>query len=115
MANTNCKPAIADEHAAAMLAALGSTVRLKVFRFLLRAGHEGASVSHLQRSLEIPASTLNHHLAALVDVKLIAQERVGRELICRAEYGDIRLLSAFLLQECCADAPVDVLRLLAKS
>lgn len=95
-----------------MLAALGSAVRLKIFRLLLRAGDEGVSISSLQRSLDIPASTLNHHLAALVDVDLVAQQRAGRELLCRAEYADIRRLSAFLLQECCADAPAGVLRML---
>lgn len=96
-----------------MLAALGSPVRLKVFRLLLRAGDEGASISGIQRSLDIPASTLNHHIAALVDVDLIAQQRIGRELICRAEYADIRRLSGFLLQECCADAPAGALKTLA--
>jgi hypothetical protein len=33
-------------------------------------------------------------------------------LICRAEYADIQRLSAFLLQECCADAPAGVLKML---
>jgi ArsR family transcriptional regulator len=107
-----CQPALAEERAAAMLAALGSTVRLKVYRLLLRAGGEGISVTTLQRSSGIPASTLNHHLAALVAAGLVSQERVGRELICRAEYSDIQRLSGFLLQECCADAPVGVIRML---
>ena len=110
--NKRCTPPLGDDKAAAMLAALGSAVRLRIFRMVLRAGGEGVSVSSLQRSLEIPASTLNHHLAALVGADLIAQQRVGRELLCRAEYADIRGLSAFLLQECCADAPAGVLKLL---
>ncbi len=107
-----CQPALAEDHAAAMLAALGSTVRLKVYRLLLRAGTQGLSVTSLQRSSGIPASTLNHHLAALVGAGLVVQERIGRELLCRAEYSEIRRLSAFLLQECCADAPVGVLKML---
>jgi len=111
--NAKCAAPLSEERAAAMLAALGSTVRLKIFRLLLRAGEEGVSISGLQRSLGIPASTLNHHLSFLVDVDLIAQQRVGRELLCRAEYTEIRGLSAFLLRECCADAPTGVLKLLA--
>lgn len=95
-----------------MLAALGSPVRLKVYRLLLRAGMEGVSVSALQRSSGIPASTLNHHLSALVGAGLLSQERAGRELLCRAEYSDIQRLSAFLMQECCADAPATVLKAL---
>ena len=86
-----------------MLAALGSEVRLGLFRQLLRAGSEGVSVTGLQRISGIPPSTLGHHVAALVSAGLVTQARAGRELICRAEYTDIRLLSAFLLTECCAD------------
>jgi ArsR family transcriptional regulator, arsenate/arsenite/antimonite-responsive transcriptional repressor len=96
---------MSDIQAAPMLAALGSEVRLGLFRQLLRAGSEGLSVTGLQRMSGIPASTLGHHVTALVSAGLVSQERQGRELICRAEYADIRLLSAFLLSECCADAP----------
>ena len=112
VAASKCQLALAESRAAAMLAALGSAVRLKVYRLLLRAGTEGLSVTSLQRSSGIPASTLNHHLSALAGAGLVAQERAGRKLICRAEYSDIRRLSAFLLQECCADAPAGVLKML---
>jgi ArsR family transcriptional regulator, arsenate/arsenite/antimonite-responsive transcriptional repressor len=95
---------LTDAQAAAMLAALGSEVRLALFRQLIRAGHEGLSVTGLQRMTGIPPSTLGHHVSALVSVGLVSRERHGRELICRAEYADIRSLSAFLLSECCADA-----------
>ena len=101
---------MSDTQAAPMLAALGSEVRLGLFRQLLRAGSEGLSVTGLQRASGIPPSTLGHHVTALVASGLVSQERQGRELICRAEYADIRRLSAFLLSECCADeacVPVD--------
>ena len=87
-----------------MLAALGSEVRLELFRRLIRAGSEGLSVTGLQRSSGIPPSTLGHHIKALVATGLVSQVQFGRELICRAEYADIRRLSSFLLTECCADA-----------
>lgn len=88
-----------------MLSALGSEVRLGLFRQLLRAGREGLTVTGLQRMTGIPPSTLGHHVSAMVAVGLVSQERQGRELICRAEYADIRRLSAFLLSECCMSAP----------
>jgi ArsR family transcriptional regulator, arsenate/arsenite/antimonite-responsive transcriptional repressor len=97
-----CTPALTDAQAAPMLAALGSEVRLKLFRQLLRSGREGMSVSGLQREMGIPPSTLGHHISALVAAGLVSQERQGRELICRSEFADIRGLSAFLLSECCA-------------
>lgn len=102
MKQNSCPPVLTDAQAAPMLAALGSEVRLKVFRQLLRSGREGMSVSALQREMGIPPSTLGHHISALVAAGLISQERQGRELICRSEFADIRGLSAFLLSECCA-------------
>ena len=104
MATKTSVTALHDAEAAPMLAALGSEVRLVLYRQLLRAGREGLSVTGLQRMTGIPPSTLGHHVSALVAVGLVSQERQGRELICRAEYADIRRLSAFLLSECCADA-----------
>lgn len=104
MSNPKHLPVMSDVQAAPMLAALGSEVRLGLFRQLLRAGSEGLSVTGLQRMTGIPPSTLGHHVSALVTAGLVSQERQGRELICRAEYVDIRRLSAFLLSECCADA-----------
>jgi ArsR family transcriptional regulator len=94
-----------DELAAAdMLGALGSPVRLRVFKALLRAGAQGMNVSDLQLELGIPASTLAHHLGTLVGAELVGQEKRGRELICTARYEEIRRLSAFLMAECCSGA-----------
>ncbi len=109
----NTQP-MSDTQAAPMLAALGSEVRLGLFRQLLRAGSEGLSVTGLQRMSGIPPSTLGHHVTALVSAGLVSQARQGRELICRAEYADIRLLSAFLLSECCADAACEPAKNAAK-
>jgi len=93
---------IGEAGAANMLGALGSPVRLRVYRALLRAGTQGMNVSELQLELGIPASTLVHHLGTLVEAGLVGQEKRGRELICTARYEEIRRLSAFLMAECCA-------------
>lgn len=87
-----------------MMAALGSEIRLSVYKELLRAGPDGVNVSDLQRALGVPASTLAHHLSTLTDAGLVGQERRGRELICTARYEEIRKVSAYLMAECCADA-----------
>src|SRR5699024_12518518 len=47
------------EKVAASLAELGNEHRLSVFRFLVKAGHDGASVGDIQKGLGIPASTLS--------------------------------------------------------
>jgi ArsR family transcriptional regulator len=91
------------DKAAARLEALGSPTRLKVYRLLVRAGQEGLSVGKLQTRLDIPASTLSHHIKALVAVGLVTQDREATTLICRANYRIMNELVGFLVNECCAD------------
>ena len=88
-------------NAANCMEALGNTTRLEIFRLLVRAGPEGAPVGRLQERLGIPGSTLSHHIARLVRVGLVSQERRGRVLICRAEFARMEALLAFLGEECC--------------
>lgn len=96
-----------DRDAAEALAALGNTTRLKLFRLLVRAGNEGASVGQLQRNLEIPASTLAHHLSSLTRAGLVAQERHGREVISRVDFRLTVGLVSYLTDECCTGLKVE--------
>ncbi len=93
----------ARAEAAEAFAALGSEVRLAILRALVRAGEAGLAVGALQQRLAIAASTLSHHLRALVQAGVLEQTRDGRTLICRARYDRIQGLAAFLVSECCAD------------
>lgn len=90
--------------AAARLAALGNATRLRLYRLLVRAGHEGLSMGQIQQRLGIPGSTLSHHCRSLIVVDLIQQERLGTSLICRTNYPVMRGLIDDLAAECCADA-----------
>ena len=94
-------------NAATCMEALGNTTRLEIFRLLVRAGPNGAPVGRLQEKLGIPGSTLSHHIARLVRVGLVSQERRSRVLICRAEYARMDALLAFLGAECCQGLGVD--------
>ena len=91
------------DHAAKQLEALGNPTRLQIYRSLVRAGDAGVPVGKLQAGLEIPASTLSHHLHRLVLTGLVSQERQSTTLICRANYPMMRELIAFLTDECCAE------------
>ncbi|MDQ7728299.1 helix-turn-helix domain-containing protein [Halomonas sp. SpR8] len=86
---------------AASLAELGNTHRLAVFRFLVKAGHNGASVGEIQKALDIPASTLSHHLARMAKVGLIKQEKHSRTIVCIPDYHHLQNLIGFLQAECC--------------
>lgn len=92
------------DDAAARLEALGNPTRLRIYRALVRAGDPGLAVGKLQSRLSIPASTLSHHLKALIIVGLITQERDATTLICRANYAVMRGLVDFLVSECCTEA-----------
>ena len=96
-------PAMKIEDAAVRLEALGNPTRLKIYRTLVRAGRAGMPVGRLQERLKIPASTLSHHVKALVSVGLISQVRESTTLVCRAEYNTMQGLLDFLVAECCAD------------
>jgi ArsR family transcriptional regulator, arsenate/arsenite/antimonite-responsive transcriptional repressor len=81
------------EKAASQLEALGNVTRLRIFRALVRAGDDGMPVGRLQGKIEIPGSTLSHHLKKLVDTGLVIQDRQATTLVCRANY---KTLSAIL-------------------
>jgi len=82
--------------------ALGNETRLAVFTQLVPAGQAGLTVGEIQRRLGVPASTLSHHLARLIQVDLVRQERQGRKLICRANYKRMDGVLRFLTRNCCA-------------
>lgn len=90
--------------AARGFAAVGAPPRLEVLRVLVRAGPAGLSIGEIQRRVDIPPSTLAHHLRYLADAGLIAQRKQGRTVLNHADYSVIRGLAEFLLLECCADA-----------
>lgn len=95
-----------EQQAAGSLAALGNRTRLRLYRLLVRAGDDGLNVGELQRLLEVPASTLAHHLATLARAGLVVQERRGREVISRADYAAMRGLVGYLTEQCCTGVPL---------
>ncbi|HSG94589.1 MAG TPA: metalloregulator ArsR/SmtB family transcription factor [Afifellaceae bacterium] len=91
-----------EQAAADALAALGNRTRLRLFRLMVKAGHDGLNIGEIQARLDVPASTLAHHIATLTQAGLIEQERIGRETRCRAGYRRMQDLLDYLGDECCA-------------
>jgi DNA-binding transcriptional ArsR family regulator len=91
------------EEAAKRLEALGNPTRLQIYRTLVRAGEAGLPVGRVQEDMDIPASTLSHHLHRLILTGLVTQERQATTLICRANYPVMKDLVGYLADECCAD------------
>ncbi len=100
-------PNLTAVEAASTFAALGSEQRLAVLNTLVRAGPEGLSIGLLGERSGITGSTLTHHLKILAQAGLVRQARQGRSIICvGAAHDQLKALSDYLLQECCADRPI---------
>lgn len=90
-----------QSEAALGLKALGNETRLSIFRLLVRAGDDGLTIGRIGQELNIPLSTLAHHLDLLVRASLVIQKRDGREVHCMANYASLRDLTSFLTEKCC--------------
>ena len=91
------------EIAAKQLEALGNATRLAIYRDLIEVGHKGSPVGEIRKKLNIPASTLSHHIAKLVHAGLITQDRDSRTLYCKADFTNMDALMTFLVKNCCAE------------
>jgi ArsR family transcriptional regulator len=93
-----------NEIAAKKLAELGHITRLSIFRYLVKVGDQGAPVGQIQEELDVPGSTLSHHISRLVSVGLIKQVRESRTLYCIPQFEALDDLVEFLKSECCTEA-----------
>lgn len=91
------------ENAAKQLEALGNPTRLAIYRILIQHGQTGSPVGAIREKLDIPASTLSHHIAKLVHAGLVTQERDSRSLFCKADFPNMNALMAFMAHNCCAE------------
>lgn len=84
-----------------MLSALGTEPRLRIMRLLLSAHPQGMVVGEIGAELEIPNSTLSHHLEKLKNEGLVSVRREGTFLWHSANTEALQELLGFLYAECC--------------
>jgi len=84
-----------------MFSAMGTEARLRIMQLLLSAHPEGLVVGELQEELEIPNSTLSHHLDKLKNEDLVQVQREGTFLRYTANTDALQELMGFLYAECC--------------
>lgn len=84
-----------------MFSAMGTEPRLRIMQLLLSAHPEGLVVGDIQGDLEIPNSTLSHHLEKLKTEGLVEVQRQGTFLRYRANMEGLQELLQFLYAECC--------------
>ena len=84
-----------------MFAAMGAEPRLRIMQMLLTAHPQGLVVGDIQKELEIPASTLSHHLDKLKNEELVRVRREGTFLWYSANLEALQEVMNFLYAECC--------------
>ena len=84
-----------------MLAAMGTEPRLRIMQLLLSAHPEGMIVGDIGSELDIPSSTLSHHLDKLRNEDLVKVRRDGTFLWYTASTEALEELLGFLYSECC--------------
>jgi DNA-binding transcriptional ArsR family regulator len=84
-----------------MFSAMGTEPRLRIVRLLLSAHPEGMVVGDIGSELEIPSSTLSHHLDKLKNEDLVRVRREGTFLWYSANTEALQELLGFLYAECC--------------
>ena len=98
-----------------MFSAMGSEARLRIMQLLLTAHPEGLVVGEIQEELEIPSSTLSHHLDKLRNEGLVDVLREGTFLRYTANTEALQELLQFLYAECCtrnkAVKPRDIIQI----
>jgi DNA-binding transcriptional ArsR family regulator len=93
-------PSKVERHAE-QLGALGHPVRLAILRYVVQAGEGGASAGEIQERVDMPASTLSHHLKRLVDSGLLRSRGEGTFHYYAVEYPALRALTEYLWEDCC--------------
>jgi len=84
-----------------MFAALGAEPRLRIVRLLLSAHPEGMVVGEIAAELEMPGSSLSHHLDKLKNEDLVSVARESTFLRYTANAETLQELLGFLYAECC--------------
>ena len=84
-----------------MLSAMGTEPRLRIVRLLLSAHPDGMVVGEIASELDIPSSTLSHHLEKLKNEDLVSVRREGTYLWYSANAESLQELLGFLYAECC--------------
>lgn len=94
-----------EQQALGMLGALSQETRLRIVRYLVRCGTEGASAGEISSEVDAISSRASFHLSALERAGVISSERQSRKIIYRANLANLGNLISFLLNDCCHNHP----------
>ena len=89
-----------DQHAE-QFSALGHPARLAILRYVVQGDSEGTPAGEIQNKLDIPPSTLSHHLDKLSSTGLLTSRREGTFIYYAAQFDALKALTNYLWEDCC--------------
>lgn len=89
------------ERHAEQLSALGHPIRLQILRYAVQGGEGGTAAGEIQSHVDLPASTLSHHLKRLVDAGLLTTRTEGTFHYYAPNYTALRSLTDYVWEDCC--------------
>lgn len=89
------------------LKALAHGARLGIVRLVVQGPVEGTPAGELQARLELPGSTLSHHLSELTQAGLLKATRQGTTIRYAARFDHLRALTHYLWEDCCGSGCKD--------
>ena len=95
-----------ESQALSALSALSEETRLRMLRFLVVKGENGAPAGEIGAAVGSSSSRSSFHLTALTRAGLLVSEKVSRQVIYRVDFQRVGALMAYLIKDCCGGHPV---------
>ena len=93
------------ELATTLFESLASSVRLDIFRLLVKRAPDGLVAGEIATALTIPPTNLSFHLKAMTHASLVTVTQEGRFQRYRANLTVMQSLIDYLTAECCMGQP----------
>lgn len=81
---------------------LSQETRLRVLRYLIEYGCDGAMPSQIAKDLKIPDNTLSFHLSHMTKAQLLTSKKSGRTITYYVNADHLEDLIDFMRDNCCA-------------
>ena len=94
-----------ESQAITTLGALAQETRLRIVRYLVGCGADGACAGDISKVVDATSSRASFHLSALENAGVIASERQSRHIVYRVDLDAVGGLVSFLPNDCCGADP----------